>query len=80
MSTARVSSKGQVVIPAEMRKRHGIRPGTPIGISERDGVIVLRPLDEKFFDQLAGALGTEGGSWTDALIEEHRLDREREDK
>lgn len=80
MPVARVTSKGQIVIPAAIRKRHGIRKGTVVAITERGSEIVLRPLDEEYFDQLAGFLGTDGESWTDALIEEHRLDREREDR
>lgn len=80
MPVARVSSKGQIVIPADIRRRHGIRKGTPVVIEERGSELVLRPRNREYFEQLAGILGTDGESWTEALLEERRLDREREDR
>ena len=37
-----VSSKGQVVIPKEIRDRHGLDPGTRLEVEDRGDVIVLR--------------------------------------
>lgn len=41
MSCVTVSSKGQVVIPAEIRRLLGIEPGSQIDVSVMDGKIEL---------------------------------------
>src|SRR5204862_68216 len=55
METAYVTSKGQLVIPAALRKRHGIKAGTKIRFVERDGEIVIRPADQALAE-LAGEI------------------------
>ncbi len=78
---ATVSSKGQLVIPAAIRKELGIEPGTRVAI-RRDGArVILDPqsLEAKLrkIDEMCGY--TAGGpSGTDILLEERRLERERE--
>jgi antitoxin PrlF len=42
MQTSRITSKGQVTIPAEMRKRLGLEPGDQVGfILDDDGIRVV---------------------------------------
>jgi AbrB family looped-hinge helix DNA binding protein len=43
MQTVKTLSKGQIVIPANMRKRYHIEPGTEIQIMEYEGIIYLIP-------------------------------------
>ena len=38
----RITSKGQVTIPAEVREQAGLLPNTEVEISVRRGVVVLR--------------------------------------
>lgn len=38
-----VSSRGQITLPASMRKHLGIMPGGALIIEERDGVLMLKP-------------------------------------
>lgn len=38
-----VSSRGQITLPADMRKHLGIEPGGALIIEERDGELTLRP-------------------------------------
>jgi AbrB family looped-hinge helix DNA binding protein len=38
-----MGAKGQVVIPKEIRDRHGLGPGTPVSFEEGHDGIVLRP-------------------------------------
>ena len=38
-----VSNRGQVTLPAGVRKRLGIEPGSVVILEERDGELVLRP-------------------------------------
>ena len=39
----RVTSKGQVTIPKDIRDRLGIGPGSEVEFVERDKVVLLRP-------------------------------------
>ena|SRR5215204_1063021 len=43
----RVTSKGQVTIPKDVRDALGIAPGTDVGFQEEDGKIVLINKDEQ---------------------------------
>ncbi len=44
--TAKVSAKGQVVVPRQVREHLGIKPGSTIGFTiERGGVVRVRRLD-----------------------------------
>jgi antitoxin PrlF len=38
-----VSSRGQITLPAALRKRLGIRPGDVVILQDRAGEIVLKP-------------------------------------
>jgi AbrB family looped-hinge helix DNA binding protein len=51
-----VSTKGQFVIPAEMREQLGIRPGTRMAITLQGTRIVLEPVSEKLVDETRGIL------------------------
>ena len=43
MSTVKTLAKGQIVIPAEIRKKYRIEPGTEMQIKEYGGIIYLIP-------------------------------------
>ena len=49
-----VSSKGQIVIPAELRAELGIATGTRVAIQKQDNHLVLQPITEEFIDSLMG--------------------------
>lgn len=51
---ARVSNKGQVTLPAAMRRRLGITPNSQVEVSVTDEEITIRPL--KRVSDLAGVL------------------------
>ena len=44
--TVIVSSRGQITLPAKVRKRLGIKPGSVVLMEERAGELVLRPVGE----------------------------------
>jgi AbrB family looped-hinge helix DNA binding protein len=78
---ARVSTKGQLVIPASIRERFGIEAGTRIKFVEEGPRLVLVPetLTAKLetISRMRGV--TKGGpSMTDSLLEERRKERARE--
>ena len=49
-----VSTKGQFVIPAEMRESLGIKPGTRIAVTQDGSRIVLEPVSEALVDKTRG--------------------------
>jgi AbrB family looped-hinge helix DNA binding protein len=49
-----VSTKGQFVIPAEMRTSLGIKPGTRIAVTQDGSRIVLEPVSEALVDKTRG--------------------------
>jgi AbrB family looped-hinge helix DNA binding protein len=54
MTKATVTSKGQVVIPAEIRKRHNIQKGTQIAFIEQGDHLLLRPITPEFLRSFMG--------------------------
>ena len=80
--TAKVSQKGWVVIPAELRKARNIKPGDTVRFVQYGEMISLMPLLKKPEDEAMGLLKKlskgKGGSMTRALEREHAEQRRRE--
>jgi len=72
-----VSTKGQLVIPAEMRESLGIRPGSRIAVMLKESQIILEPVSEKLVEETRGLFRGKP-SLSAALREERRKDRRRE--
>ncbi len=73
MITARVTSKGQVTIPKEVRERLGVHPGEDIGFEERDNMLVISKVVTKSpFDKWVGRLKHLKGQRSDDLVREAR--------
>ncbi len=70
-----VSSKGQVVIPAELRERFGLRKGARAVWREQKGQLVLTPID-RILDEVRGFLKPKPGE--PSMFEEIFLERQRE--
>jgi AbrB family looped-hinge helix DNA binding protein len=51
-----VTSKGQLVIPAELRRKHRIGKGTRVRFEDTEGGILVRPVSEDSIDRLYGIL------------------------
>jgi AbrB family looped-hinge helix DNA binding protein len=75
MDKAVVTVKGQVVIPARLRRRFGIKKGTQVYLYEREGEIILRPITDEYIRAMAGMTGTKG-RLLKALMEEKAKERE----
>lgn len=64
---ARISSKGQLVLPKAVRDAHGLAPGSEVDIESTGDTIVLRPRHKKArrtytIDEVAGMLKYDGPS------------------
>jgi antitoxin PrlF len=53
----KVSSKGQIVIPREVRKKLGVKGGEKLLLLTRDGDILLRKTKEASIEEIAGKIG-----------------------
>ncbi len=75
-----VSSKGQVVIPSELREQLGLQKGTRATWSEEQGKLVLTPITERRLDEIMGFLKPKPGepSVFEACFEERERERRRE--
>jgi AbrB family looped-hinge helix DNA binding protein len=70
--SATFTSKGQLVIPAELRRRHGIQAGTRVKfLEDQFGRIVLQPVTEEYVDRVMGCLA-DGPDLLAKWKDEHR--------
>ena len=54
-----VTTKGQLVIPAKLRRKYAIRKGTQVAFVEENNRLVLQPLTPEFVRSLRGSLKSE---------------------
>jgi AbrB family looped-hinge helix DNA binding protein len=73
-----VSTKGQTVVPREIREALGLKPQSRLMWTLKDGTVVIRALPDNPIDAAMGALKGRGIS-TAKLLEERRKDREKEE-
>jgi AbrB family looped-hinge helix DNA binding protein len=71
-----VSQKGWVVIPAELRKKYNLRPGTEVQVVDYGGVLALVPQLADPVRQAAGMLKGRK-SLAAALLAEHKKEKAR---
>ena len=72
------TSKGQLVIPADLRRKHGIQIGTEVVFLEDEfGRIVLQPVTQEFVDRMMGCLA-DGPDFLGNWLKEHREEGERD--
>jgi AbrB family looped-hinge helix DNA binding protein len=70
---ANISSKGQLVIPAELREQMQLSAGTRVAIRREGNTLVLRPVTTEFIDSMIGC--TKGAAAERERA--HRDDKER---
>jgi AbrB family looped-hinge helix DNA binding protein len=73
MKRAKVLAKGQIVIPAAIRKKYGIQPGNEIQVFEYGNMIYLVPPSKDPVEQAMGCLPVTP-SLSEELLRERRKD------
>jgi AbrB family looped-hinge helix DNA binding protein len=75
-----ISSKGQVIIPAELRERYGLKKGTPAMWTEEKGRLILTPITLQRIREIRGLLKPAPGepSAFEGIFEERERERRRE--
>jgi AbrB family looped-hinge helix DNA binding protein len=70
------TTKGQIVIPASLRRKYGIKVGTKIIVMDNGEEIILRPVNEQYLKKLQGSL--KGTGALQVLMDERKRDKDRE--
>jgi len=73
METVKVLAKGQVVIPASVRKKYDIRPGSKMHIFEYGNLIYLVPPSKDPVEEAMGCLPPTP-SLSEELLKERKKD------
>ena len=79
MYTCTVTSKGQIVIPAQIRRRLNIKTGTKLSMQDTGLEITIRPVTEEYLDAVAGVLKS-NKNLAHVLLEERAAEYGREKK
>jgi len=69
-----VTTKGQLVIPAKLRRKYSIKKGTRVAFVEEENRLILQPLTPEFIHSLRGSLSG-GPSALQYLLEERKRER-----
>lgn len=73
MRFTQISTKGQIVIPAEVREQMQLEPGTRVALEVEGDTLLLRPVTAEFIRKMRGVVKDKGLS---AFWErEHRKER-----
>ena len=80
IETAYVTSKGQVVVPARLRRKFGIKAGTRLNFLDEDTRIVVQPVTRDFIRSFRGILKAKPGeaSALDQLYADRAAERKQE--
>jgi len=71
---AKVSIKGQIVIPGSMRKKHRLEPGTKVDVYEYGNIICIAPQIAEPIDAAYGILPSTP-SLAEELLSDHKTER-----
>lgn len=73
MPDAKVTSKGQITIPKQVRDKLGIEPGDGVIFVEKNGIFhIKKAVQKSHFDKWVGKLKTLKGKKSDAITDELR--------
>lgn len=76
MEESTVSTNGRIVVPAKLRKRHGLKPGTKVYFIEREKEILFQPVTKEYLKNVHGMLAG-WKSATKELLKERARDKKR---
>lgn len=75
MFSTTVSSKGQIILPSEFRKKINLEKGTKLMVEIECDKIILTPVKREFFENLAGSLSSPKGKLLSSLISEKEKEK-----
>jgi AbrB family looped-hinge helix DNA binding protein len=54
METSVLTIKGQLLIPKRIRNKYGIKSGVKVIFEDTDNGVIIRPMNEAYFESFAG--------------------------
>ena len=54
VASSKLTSKGQLLVPKRLRIKYGMKPGNRIALVESKHGLIIKPMDEAYFDKLIG--------------------------
>ena len=75
METSVLTTKGQLLIPKRIRNKYGIKAGVKVIFEETDKGVIIRPMNEEYFNSFMGILKSDSN-----LKEEMKQYKEEEKK
>lgn len=82
IESAYMTSKGQVVIPARLRRKYGLKEGTKLNFAEEEGRFVVQPVTKEYISSFRGIFKLKPGekSAVQELLEDRAAERARENR
>ncbi len=78
MVISSISPKGQIVIPAALRRKYHIHQGMRMAVSDGDGQIIIKPVPDNPIEAASGFLKKlKGPSAFKVFMQERRKERSR---
>lgn len=77
MASVTLSSKGWIVIPAELRRKYGLEAGDELRVVDYGGILAVVPAAVDPVGEFAGILQGKA-SLVQELLKERKLERKRE--
>ena len=77
METSILTTKGQLLIPKRIRNKYGIKSGVKVIFEETENGLVIRPMNEDYFNSFRGIFKSTGNlkeEMKELKDEEKRLD------
>ncbi len=74
MVIVKTHAKGQIIMPKEIRKKLGIKPGTALAVKIVDDHLEIRPLPDDPIEFLTGIFKDHSRSMAEELLKERRKD------
>ncbi len=75
VNKSRVTIKGRITMPAQLRRKLGIEPGTKVCFIERGDEIIFQPVTKKYIRSVCGMLKSDGAV-TEELVRERKRDED----
>ncbi len=60
METSILTAKGQLLIPKRIRTKYGIKSGGKVIFEETENGLIIRPMNEEYFNSFRGILKSSG--------------------
>jgi AbrB family looped-hinge helix DNA binding protein len=75
METSVLTTKGQLLIPKRIRNKYGIKSGVKVIFEETDKGVIIRPMNEDFFNSFVGIL--KGGTDLKEEMKQYKQEEKR---